>query len=110
MLPRLDNRENVFTHFTQENGISWLSCKKSTHSCSAFGDPLKFATNTILNAALPGGAAVVQMVDNVIDWAIKTARGIRPGKVKPPAASADDLQRMEEILDVLGGDLQALPR
>ena len=74
-----------------------------------FGDPLKFATNTILNAALPGGAAVVQMVDNVIDWAIKTAKGQSdPGKVKPPAASADDLHRVEEILDVLGGDLQAL--
>src|SRR5262245_8979199 len=71
-----------------------------------FGTPIKFAAKVVLGAVLPGSPAVVELVCAALEWAHDGAKEQKPPP--PPAASADDLKRVEEVIDILGGDLQTL--
>lgn len=74
-----------------------------------YGAPVKFATNLILNAFLPGSPAVIDLVNKVLDCCTQTAKD-QPDfdEKKLPASTAEDLKRVEEVLDVISGDLQTV--
>jgi hypothetical protein len=74
-----------------------------------FGSPVKFAAKLVLGSVVPGGSAVVELVGVALDCVHETVRDqIEFDEAKMPAATAADLQRLEDVLDVLGGDLGAL--
>lgn len=74
-----------------------------------YGAPVKFATNLILNAVLPGSPAVIDLVNKVLDCCTQTAKD-QPDfdEKKLPSATPEDLKRVEEVLDVISGDLQTV--
>jgi hypothetical protein len=87
--------------------MSWK--QKALALAKLCGPAAKFAAKAVLGAVLPGSPAVVELVEQALDCAHETAKEkweIDEGK--EPAASAADLRRLEEVLDVLGGDLSAL--
>lgn len=74
-----------------------------------FGAPVRFAAGIVLNAALPGSPAVVQLVEKVLECVHETAKdNYRFDESKLPACTSAEFRRIEEILDILGGDLQEL--
>ena len=63
----------------------------------------------MLGAALPGGSAVVDLVGQLLDCIHETAKDqIELDEAQAPAAAEADLKRVEEMFDVLSGDLAAL--
>jgi parallel beta-helix repeat protein len=84
--------------------MNWKS--KILALCKKYGAGAKFAAQTVLGAILPGGSGVVALVDKAFDsaekkaqddWEINLSKGVE--------ASAEELERLSEVLDVLGGDL-----
>ena len=74
-----------------------------------FGAPVKFAAKLVVGAIVPGGSAVVELVGQALDCVHETARdNLEIDEERLPAATAADLKRIEEMLDMLGGDLAAL--
>ena len=74
-----------------------------------FGAPAKFAAKLVLGSVVPGGSAVVELVGAALDCVHETVRDqIELDEAKMPAATAADLQRLEGVLDILSGDLEAL--
>ncbi|HVS34163.1 MAG TPA: serine/threonine-protein kinase, partial [Gemmataceae bacterium] len=60
-------------------------------------------------AVIPGGGAVVDLVEKALDCAHETLKdNLEASEAKTPPATAEDLQRVAEVLDVLNGDLGAL--
>ncbi len=76
---------------------------------AAFGSPAKFAAKLVLGAVVPGGSAVIDLVGAALDCVHETVRDqIELDEARMPAATTADLQRLEGVLDLLGGDLGAL--
>src|SRR5262245_5049709 len=74
-----------------------------------FGAPAKFAAKQILNAVLPGSPAVVELVGQALDCAHETAKDqFEVDEARLPPATAADLNRVEEVIGILAGDLQTL--
>ncbi len=87
--------------------MSWKDKAVGLHK--RFGAPAKFAAKLILGAVVPGGPAVVQLVGEVLDCVHETAKdNLAIDEKRMPAATPADLQRVEEILDVLNGSLEFL--
>ena len=87
--------------------MSWKD--KVVGLCKRFGAPTKFAVNLTLGTLLPGSPAVVELILGVLDCVHETAKdNVEFNSAKMPAASAADLQRIEQVLDVLNGDMAAL--
>jgi hypothetical protein len=69
-----------------------------------FGAPTRFATKMILSATLPGSPAIVEL-----DCVHETAKdNPELDESRLPAATQEDLKRVEDIIDVLTGDLATL--
>jgi hypothetical protein len=86
-------------------GITSMSWKDSAILLhKRFGAPAKFAAKMILGAILPGGSAVVELVGEALDCAHETAKD----NLAVEKASAADLQRVGQVLDVLCRDLATL--
>lgn len=74
-----------------------------------YGAPAKFAATTLLNAIIPGSPAVVSFVEKAFDTAQKTAHDQWELDLsKQVQTTAENQARLEELLDVLGGELQNL--
>jgi len=77
-----------------------------------FGTPVKFAAKLVLGSVVPGGSAVVELVGAALDCVHESVRDqielFELDEAKMSAVSAADLQRLEGVLDILGGDLGAL--
>ena len=87
--------------------MSWQD--KALGLCKRFGAPAKFAAKLTLGALLPGSPAVVELVCGVLDCVHETTKDhLEFDAAKMRSASAADLQRVEQVLDVLNGDLAAL--
>jgi hypothetical protein len=87
--------------------MSWKD--KVVGLCKRFGAPTKFAVNLTLGTLLPGSPAVVELILGILDCVHETAKdNLEFHTAKMPVASAADLQRVEQVLDVLNGDLAAL--
>jgi serine/threonine protein kinase len=82
---------------------------KVLNLCMRFGAPAKFATKLILGATLPGAPAIVELVGQVLDCVHETAKdNLELDEPRLPAATPEDLKRVEDIIDVLTGDLATL--
>jgi hypothetical protein len=68
-----------------------------------FGAPAKFAAKIVLSAVVPGSPAVIELVEKVLDSAHETVKD-NLSTLADPA----DLQRVEQMLDLLNGTLQPL--
>lgn len=74
-----------------------------------FGAPIRFAAGIVLNAALPESPAVVQLVEKVLECVHETAKdNYAFDESKLPACTSAEFRQIEDILDILGGDLQEL--
>ncbi len=74
-----------------------------------FGGPAKFAARVILHTALPGSGAVVNLVDKVLDCVHETARdNWELDLERLLTATQADLGRVEQLLDLLSGELAGL--
>src|SRR5262245_47134128 len=74
-----------------------------------FGAPVKFAAKCLLGAALPGSPAVVEMVTAALDCVHETAKDRHEfDRTRLPPATAEDMKRAGEMLDVLGNEMQTL--
>ena len=83
--------------------------QKVTQLVACYGAPTKFAVETILSAVLPGSPAVVNLVLKFIDCARETSKDIidyDPGQ--EPATTPADLERVEQMLELLTDDLHRL--
>ncbi len=76
---------------------------KALELVKRYGAPVKFAAKMILGTVVPGSPYIVELVEKVFDCAQGAARDNLDGR-----ASAADLERVEQMLDLLQGDLQAL--
>ena len=87
--------------------MSWKD--KAVALYRRFGTPAKFAARLVLGAVVPGGSAVVDLIGQALDCVHETAKdNLEIDEERLPAATAADLKRLEEMLDVLGGDLAGL--
>jgi formylglycine-generating enzyme required for sulfatase activity len=69
------------------------------------GTPAKFVAKTVIGYAVPGSAPLLDLIEKLIDCAQQTARdNIQVDGL----ASAQDLQRVEKMFDMLLGDLQGV--
>jgi GTP1/Obg family GTP-binding protein len=75
--------------------------------CKKYGSSAKFAATTILGAVVPGSPAVISLVEQAFDaaqksgqddWEINVANQLQ--------TTADNQVRLEQVLDVLGSELQ----
>ena len=74
-----------------------------------FGAPVKFAAKLVVGAFVPGGSAVIDLIGQALDCVHETVKdNIEIDESRLPAGTAADLKRVEEMLDVLGGDLAGL--
>ncbi len=67
------------------------------------GAPAKFVAKTVIGVAVPGSGPVMDLIDKLIDCAIDTAKDNLEA-----LASAEDLERMEKMFDIMLGDLQGV--
>lgn len=87
--------------------MSWQS--KVLGLVKKYGAPAKFAATTLLNAVVPGSPAVVSLVEKAFDTAQKTAHDQWELDLsKQLQTTAENQARLEELLELLGGDLQNL--
>ncbi len=82
--------------------MSWK--EKAVALYKRFGPPAKFAAKLVVGAVVPGGSAVIDLIGQALDCVDDTAKGMID-EDRQPAATAEDLKRLEEMLDVLSGDL-----
>ncbi len=83
--------------------------QKVTKLFACYGAPAKFAAETILGAVLPGSPGVVKLVLKAIDCARETSKDvIEYDQSQEPIATPADLERVEQILDLLAGDLHSI--
>jgi hypothetical protein len=74
-----------------------------------FGAPVRFAVRTVLSSAIPGGGAVVDLIDSVLDCAHETAKDqYRFDDSRMPMASSQELERVELVLGQLATDMPEL--
>src|SRR5262249_49308493 len=74
-----------------------------------FGRPAAFAVRHVLEAVLPGSPALIELVGQVLDCARETSAGqFDLDESGLPAIGGSDLKCVEDVLDVLGSDLQTL--
>jgi TPR repeat protein len=72
--------------------------------CGKLGPAAKFAAKTVLNAIIPGSPAVIELVSDAFECVADTARNA--GDLdRALGASAEDLQRLEQVLAILDDDL-----
>jgi formylglycine-generating enzyme required for sulfatase activity len=87
--------------------MSWKD--KAIKLYKRFRAPTKFAAKMILGAVVPGGPAVVQFVGEVIDCVYETTKdNLAIEEKRLPTATQADWQRVEEILDLLAGEVAPL--
>lgn len=87
--------------------MSWQS--KVLQLVKKYGAPAKFAATTILNAVIPGSPAVISLVEKAFDTAGKTAQDDWELDLSRKLQTTNENQeRLEKILDVLGGELATL--
>lgn len=70
-----------------------------------FGPAARRAIKIILSTALPGSAAVVELIDALVEYAGESETG---SAAAAAYATSEDLQRVEAMLDIVTGDLQTL--
>jgi TPR repeat protein len=73
--------------------------------CGKLGPAAKFAAKTVLSAAIPGSPAVIELVCDAFDCVADTARNAADID-RAVGASAEDLQRLEQVLAILDDDLR----
>ncbi len=66
-----------------------------------YGAPAKFAAKLVLGTVVPGSSEVVELIEKALDCAHETTKDNLD-------ASPGDLERVEQTLDVLMGELQPL--
>jgi len=74
-----------------------------------FGAAVRFGAKVALNVLMPGSGVAVDLVNQVLECVHETAKdnyNFDPSRL--PAATPQDLARVEQILDVLAGDLQLI--
>ncbi|HEY7425992.1 MAG TPA: protein kinase [Gemmataceae bacterium] len=86
---------------------------KAIAFCKRFGKlsglgAAKSSAKMALNALLPGGSIVVDLVEFVLDCVHETAKDQLTFEDRPLAATAEDLRRVEEMLGALMDDLAPL--
>ncbi len=87
--------------------MAWQS--KVLELCKKYGGAAKFAAKTILGAVIPGSPAVIDLVEQAFDAAQKSAQDEWEMNLsKSIQTTAENQVRLEEMLDVLGGELQYL--
>ena len=87
--------------------MSWQS--KVLGLVKKYGSPAKFAASTILNAVIPGSPFVIALVEEAFDSVQKTAQDDWESNLsKQMKTSADNQTRLEQVLEILGGDLKHL--
>src|SRR6185437_4564171 len=88
-------------------GTTSMSLKdKAVGLCKRLGAPAKFAAKLALGAMLPGSPAVVELVCGVLDCVHETAKdNLQFDPAKMRTASPADLQRVEQVLDILNDEL-----
>jgi serine/threonine-protein kinase len=73
------------------------------------GAPARFAVAQVLHGVLPGCPTVADLMGRVLDCARETPQGqYELDEARLPALMAADRERVEQVLDVLAGDLQTL--
>ena len=73
------------------------------------GAAIHIAANVVLEACLPGSPAVLKLVSSVFDCVIqKTHDQPDFDESKLPLAGAEDWQRVDQMLDILAGELQVV--
>jgi serine/threonine-protein kinase len=86
-----------------------MSLKDKALDCwRRWGAPVRFGSQLLLSTMLPGAPAVVELVGKVLDCAHEASKDAVRFEDRLPPASPQDLQRVEEILDLLGGELQGV--
>jgi hypothetical protein len=73
--------------------------EKAVDLLTRFGKPLRFGAKMLLGSLLPGSSSVVELVDQVLEDAEEVAEG-RRSQVAAPPATAEDLRRVEHLLDL----------
>src|SRR5262245_23539357 len=71
--------------------------KRLKHLVDSIPGPVRSAGGLVFDTLLPGGARVVELVKETIDWAT--------GKGAPPQATEPDYERLEGLLKILKGRL-----
>jgi hypothetical protein len=85
--------------------MSWQS--KVLGLCKKYGSSAKFAASTLLGAVLPGSPAVISLVEMAFDAAQQSGQDVWEINVaKQLQTTAENQARLEQLLDVLSGDLQ----
>ncbi len=86
--------------------MSWQS--KVLGLCKKYGSSAKFAATTILGI-VPGGAALTPLIEKVFDTAQQSAQDDwEQNLAKQVQLTAENVSRLDQILELLGGDLQHL--
>jgi hypothetical protein len=87
--------------------VTWTD--KLLDLCRRYGKPVKVAASSILGAILPGSPAVVELVERAFDTAEEKGQDHWEVRVDEQLeASAEDLERLGQVLDLLQGELQHL--
>jgi hypothetical protein len=94
--------------YLQENeSMSWQN--KVLCLVKKYGAPAKFAASTILNAVIPGSPVVIALVEQAFGAVEKTAQDDWELNLsKQVQTTAENQARLEQMLDILGSDLQHL--
>src|ERR1700722_18154226 len=79
--------------------MAWY--QKAQELYKRYGAPAKFAAKLVLGTVVPGSSEVVELIEKALDCAHETTKDNLD-------ASPGDLQRVEQTLDVLLGELQPL--
>lgn len=90
----------------QTAAVGWKS--KVLALCKKYGASTKFAVTTILGI-VPGGPALTPLIEKVFDTAQKSAQDDWESNLaKQVQLTGDNVARIDQILDILGRDLQHL--
>ncbi len=96
--------------FRALEGYSVMSLKsKLVGIVSRNGTPVRFAVRLLLQNVIPGGAAVADLVDKLLECVHQTAKDhFEYDESRQPVASDADLSRAEQVLDLLADEFQTL--
>ncbi len=79
-----------------------MSCQEKVRTfVKRCGAPAKFVAKSLVGVAVPGSAPVMELLDKLIDCAHETVRDNLE-----EFASREDLQRIENMFDLMLGDMQ----
>jgi serine/threonine protein kinase len=85
----------------------WL--KRALNVFRKFGPTVRFATKLILGVVIPGSPAVIDLIDDGLNWADKQLdRNGGGNAAAPPTAGVADQERLEKLFDTLENDFAPL--